>query len=108
MKFFIYSVSLFTRFWTVPETLELAAPHCAAGFRVRLNLHWEAPLSKFLFTGSVCLHGSGRFAKSELAAPHCAAGLRVRLYLHGRAPFVWISFVSINLHPKVMQAVCQK
>jgi hypothetical protein len=65
MKFFIYSVSLFTRFWAVPETL-------------------------------------------ELAAPHCAAGLRVRLYLHGRAPFVWISFVSINLHPKVMQAMCHK
>lgn len=43
LEIFIYWVGVFARFWAVGETSKLAAPHCAAGFRVRLNLHWRAP-----------------------------------------------------------------
>ena len=75
----------------VRKTFKLAAPHCAARLRVRLNLHRIAPSLGIYLLG--CLQPWFLSSKTfRLAAPHCAAGLRVRLDFHGRAPFLKFLF----------------
>jgi hypothetical protein len=68
------------------KPLKLAAPHCTAGFRVGLDLHWIDPPGNFCSFVNRLGSGSGRF-RSRLAPPHCAAGFRVGLDLHWDCSF---------------------
>ena len=66
--------------------LKLAAPQHVSGFRVRLDLHRNAPFLEFRFPALPLGFQSMKILK--LGAPHRVSSFRVRLDLHRNAPFL--------------------
>jgi len=83
---------------------KLAAPQHVSSFRVRLDLHRNAPFLGFLPPWPLLTSGDSDSMKPlKLAAPHRVSSFRVRLDLHRDAPFLgfllpWSLLTSRDSH----------